>query len=329
MSERILRALMQLFAIIARVDDINDLEDTDVVTSSRGRKIVKLFLGQELSSGLVEEYLEEFDTYLNIHQGVKRKKDGVRKRTSVNSVKILRICSEINQELTQRQKIIVLVRIIEFIQANESIQEQEIEFVNTVAEAFNVDKEEYDEIFNFVEADPDKVLDYANILYISPTVSDRWSIAKQISLEGLQGLIAIMKVDSVNLFFLRYVGNDQTILNGQVVPTERQHIFNPGSSIRTSKTNPVYYSDVISRFLNDGTQENLHFNCQNLEYRFPNKKVGLHDVTFAENNGGLIGIMGGSGAGKSTLLNVLNGNYKPYSGSVTINGIDRSEERRV
>src|SRR5690554_7692296 len=90
MSERILRALMQLFAIIARVDDINDLEDTDVVTSSRGRKIVKLFLGQELSSGLVEEYLEEFDTYLNIHQGVKRKKDGVRKRTSVNSVKILR-----------------------------------------------------------------------------------------------------------------------------------------------------------------------------------------------------------------------------------------------
>lgn len=322
MSERILRALMQLFAIIARVDDINDLEDTDVVTSSRGRKIVKLFLGQELSSGLVEEYLEEFDTYLNIHQGVKRKKDGVRKRTSVNSVKILRICSEINQELTQRQKIIVLVRIIEFIQTNEVINEQEIEFVNTVGEAFNINQEEYNALYSFVEADPDKVLDFHNILYVIPTLSDRWTYAKQIILEGLQGLIAIIKVDSVNLYFLRYVGSDQIILNGQVVATERQHIFNPGSSIRTSKTNPVYYSDVISRFLSDGSQENLLFKCENLEFRFPNKKIGLHDVSFAENNGALIGIMGGSGAGKSTLLNVLNGNYKPYSGSVTINGID-------
>jgi ABC-type multidrug transport system ATPase subunit len=32
--------------------------------------------------------------------------------------------------------------------------------------------------------------------------------------------------------------------------------------------------------------------------------------------------MGASGSGKSTLLNILNGAYTPYSGSVTINGID-------
>ena len=32
--------------------------------------------------------------------------------------------------------------------------------------------------------------------------------------------------------------------------------------------------------------------------------------------------MGGSGTGKSTLLSVLNGNYEPTAGKVTINGID-------
>src|SRR5690554_5287042 len=88
MSERILRALMQLFAIIARVDEVNDLEDVETITSSRGRKVVKLFLGQELNASLVEEYLKEFDQYLNTHHGIKRRKDGVKKRTSVNSVKI-------------------------------------------------------------------------------------------------------------------------------------------------------------------------------------------------------------------------------------------------
>ena len=32
--------------------------------------------------------------------------------------------------------------------------------------------------------------------------------------------------------------------------------------------------------------------------------------------------MGGSGSGKSTLLNVLNGNYKPTTGQIKINGVD-------
>lgn len=37
--------------------------------------------------------------------------------------------------------------------------------------------------------------------------------------------------------------------------------------------------------------------------------------------------MGGSGAGKSTLLNVLNGNYTPNEGAVTINGVDIHKEK--
>lgn len=72
-----------------------------------------------------------------------QQKDGQRKRTSVNSVKVLRICSQINEELTQRQKVIVLLRIFEFIHANEQVNEQEQEFVHTVAESFNISEKEY------------------------------------------------------------------------------------------------------------------------------------------------------------------------------------------
>jgi ABC-type multidrug transport system ATPase subunit len=39
--------------------------------------------------------------------------------------------------------------------------------------------------------------------------------------------------------------------------------------------------------------------------------------------------MGGSGTGKSTFLNILNGNYKPSSGSVTINGIDIHKQKEL
>lgn len=327
MSERILRALMQLFAIIARVDELPEDAVDDTITSSRGRKIVKLFLSQELNAELVKEYLKVFDEFLQTHHGVKKKKDGRRKRTSVNSVKILRICSEINQELTQRQKFIVLIRIIEFIQANDQITEQELEFVNTVGDAFNVNQEEYNCIYKFVEADPSTLLDVPNVMYLNQLPNDRWEHAKQMQVEGLDGTIGILRIESINLFFFRYLGDDQVTLNGQVVPNDRQHIFTPGSTIRTPKINPIYYSDVISQFLSDESGEQLQFKCEDVEYRFPNGALGLHQIDFSENNGGLIGIMGGSGAGKSTLLNVLNGNYTPSSGKVTINGIDIHHEK--
>jgi ABC transport system ATP-binding/permease protein len=322
MSERILRALMQLFAIIAKVDDIDEGSLSEEITSSKGRKIVKLFLRQELSPELVNQYLKQFDAYLNTHHGFQKKKDGKKKRTSVNSVKILRICSEINEELTQRQKIIVLVRLIEFVNANDSVNEQELEFVTTVADAFNVDTEEYKTIYTFVEADSNKLLDTSNTLYIVGTDSDRWEIAKTMVVDGMDGVMGFIHIESVNLFFFRYIGDEQVTLNGQVVPNDRQHILTQGSSIRTPKIQTIYYSDIISRFLSDNAQEKIVFRADNVIFKFPNNAIGLHPIDFAENSGRMIGIMGGSGAGKSTLLNVLNGNYAPTEGAVTINGYD-------
>src|SRR4051812_34886861 len=120
MSEQILKALMQLFAIIARVENIND----------NGRTIVQSFLRQQLNNELAEQYLVIFDDFLKSHHQVSQKKDGTAKRTSLNSVKILKICTQINNELTQVQKIVVLIRLIEFINSNDSIAEQELEFVS-------------------------------------------------------------------------------------------------------------------------------------------------------------------------------------------------------
>src|SRR3954465_9339772 len=133
MSERILRALMQMFAIIAKVDGVNNT----------GRAIVQSFLKQQLSQEQVDTYLGIFDEYLEAHHQVSKKKDGSAKRTSLNSVKVLKICTQINQELEQPQKVVVLIRLIEFINSNAEISEQEMEFVTTVAETFNIEDDEY------------------------------------------------------------------------------------------------------------------------------------------------------------------------------------------
>lgn len=325
MSERILRALMQLFAIIAKVDEVTD-PTSEAIESSNGRRIVEAFLRTELNDELLQRYIQLFDELLLVHHQGSGKKDGQRKRTSVNSVKVLRICAQINEELTQRQKMIVLLRIFDFIHANEQVHEQEQEFVHTVSESFNIPDFEYRQLKAFVEASTSTILDDEHFMYI--TDKDlHLSQAKIIKSEGLDGTVSVIRLESVNILFFKYFGNDELILNGQIVSNERRHILNQGSTLRTNKSAPIYYSDVISRFLNDANQEKITFKVDHLQFHFHNGKIGLHEINFIEQSGKLLGVMGGSGAGKSTFLNVLNGNYAPSHGAVTINGVDLHREK--
>jgi ABC-type multidrug transport system ATPase subunit len=325
MSERILRALMQLFAIIAKVDEVTEASP-EAIAASNGRRIIEGFLRSELNEELILKYLHLFDEFLLVHHTGSTKKDGFQKRTSVNSVKVLRICAQINEELTQRQKVIVLMRIFEFIHANEQVNDQEQEFVRTVAESFNISEEEYAQMRSFIEVPINEWLDSDKFMYVSGS-SLPLTNARILVQDGIEGIIRLTRLESIHLVFFHYFGTDELNLNGQIVSNERNHLLNQGSTIRTTKSAPIYYSDVISRFLNDGKREQISFKVDQLRFHFKSGKVGLHEINMMEQSGSLIGVMGGSGAGKSTFLNVLNGNYVPSSGSVSINGVDLHREK--
>jgi len=328
MSEKILRALMQLFAIIAKIDLIEEEENTTnegkqpsiKINFREDSAVVESFLRSELNSIHVVKYLELFTEYIQIHHGVKKIKDGFKKRTSVNSVKVLRICSQINEELTQRQKFIVLIRLFEFINSSGHKSEQEIIFVATVSEMFNVSSGEYALLEKFLESTVEEDIDNENILYISNTKKELKK-AKQFSLDGLNSEIRVFKINSISTFFYRYFGTEELIMNGQIV-SNRTQILNQGSTLKTQKSQPIYYSDIISNYLNKNEKDKITFKVSELEYIFKSGKTAIQPVNFIEESGKLVGIMGGSGTGKSTFLNILNGNLKPSKGKVSINGID-------
>ena len=310
---------MQMFAIIAKVDGINNT----------GRQIVQSFLKSQLNLEQVETYLKIFDEYLESHQNTNKKKEGAAKRTSLNSVKILKICTQINQELEQPQKVIVLIRLLEFIHSSNEISEQENEFVLTVADTFNIPMEEFNMLTSFVQDGLDIVPNNPNILVINNNENGVQNLSKHIYCETLPQDVRVIQIESVSMYALRIYGNYELQLNGQGISKERVHIFTPGSSIRSSKIKPIYYSDVIGRFLSDESQARITFEVKNLEYKFKGGKLGLRDININEESGKLIGIMGGSGAGKSTLLNVLNSMETPSAGSVKINGKNIHTEREA
>ncbi len=322
MSEEILKALMQLFAIIAKQDE--GVESTQV-------EYVKNFLQQQLNDEEVKEYFSLFRQYSGMEDagnGAENDEEKhTRKLTSVkDSVRILGLCKKINKTLTQKQKVVVLVRLFEIVNADRKFTDQRMQIINTVAEVFKVDKDEFTSIESFVIRNEIEQLDYSNILVINDT-PDGLQFAKKILTKHLQSNIFLLKINSVELYFLKYTGSEDLFLNGLPIRNDRIYLFANGSTVKLPKSAPVYYSDVVAHFMADSVSSQISYIARNLDYKFPNGNIGIKDISFSETHGRLIGIMGSSGAGKTTLLNMLCGVESPSAGEVLINGINLHKNR--
>ncbi len=316
MSEQILKALMELFAIIAGPES----------NASDRRTVVSSFLKRQLNQELVKDYLEVFDEYYSKHQTLHVERGA--KRIGPDSVKILRICDQINKELAQKQKIIVLVRLFEFVNSdNDAISEQEFEFIKAVAESFYIEDEEYTRIREFTINPFDDIPNSSKILIVDNNLKHGGQKNKHIYSEFLEGQLRVLHISTANIYLMRYIGVNEMYLNGQLLQEDKVHVLYTGSSIRNHHIKPIYFSDIVSAFDDDRRKSKIVFEIKDISYQFRNGKYGLHNLSFTEESGKLVGIMGASGAGKSTLLNVLNGSVKPTTGRILINGKDIHNEK--
>src|SRR5690554_77616 len=315
MSEEILKALTQLFAIITK-------QDSGV--TERERQFVINFFKTELDQDSVKEYLALYDQY----SGYGREDEGKGKLTSVrDSVKTLGICRKINKTLTQKQKIVVLIKLLELVSQDKNFTSQRMEIINTVSEVFNIEKDEYQLIEAFVREESNENLDFDDILIVdsSETASAQGKLKH---LHGhIGGMLIFMRVSGVDMYFTKYLGEESTSLNGFPMQPNRVYLFSHGSTIKTQSGDALYYSDIVANFNEELKTTRLSFNATIDELVFPNGTIGLRNVVISEGPGKLIGIMGASGAGKTTLLNVLAGLVEPTKGQILINGFDLHKEK--
>lgn len=314
MSEEILKALTQLFAIITKQDGgVTDKE----------RLYVIHFFQTELDHDTVEAYVALYDEYSGYG---KEESEGKLKRTSVkDSVKTLGICKKINQTLTQKQKVVVLIKLLELVSSGKNFSPQRKDIINTVSTVFNIGQAEYHAIETFVMSEDPSTLDLSDILLVDALPFSDAQARKH--LQGhFNGALVFLNVRSVEMYFTKYLGFDVNMLNGFMMEPNRVYLFTHGSTIKAQTGDALYYSDLIAHFNDDLKTVRLSFNARVGEVKFPSGNYGLRDIVISEGAGKLIGIMGASGAGKSTLLNVLAGLIKPKEGQILINGFDLHRE---
>ncbi|PID92552.1 MAG: ABC transporter [Bacteroidetes bacterium] len=326
MSEVILRALMQLFALIVDVDEVQQI-------SEKERSIIRNFLSRLISNELIEKYMESFEHYLRLYHQDNLAKGSIkrRKRTSLTAVRILGICEKINLELEQRQKVYVIIQLVEYIAYGIEIRDTELDFLETVAASFNIPDEEFRDILNFIAFSLSEVPRKDHVLIVNNEKEAGPEGIHHIRKEKLDGRLSFLHIPSVNAHIMRYNGKGDLYLNGQHLHPGMAYAFEHGASLRGSVISPIYYTDVAGVFSTAAIAKKINFRARDVVFRFKNSKNGIQEFNLEEESGRLIGIMGGSGVGKSTLLNVLNGKLKPASGEILINGhnIYNKEERKA
>lgn len=320
MSEEILKALTQLFAIITKQDG---------GVSENERQFVIDFFQQELEKSAIAGYLELYDNMSGYtEQQTPHVDDKSNKLTSVkDSIKTLAICKKINKTLAQKQKVIVLNKLLELVGSDKHFTPQRMEIVNTVSTVFNIVPDEYKLIESFVISEDPGKLNFKDILVADEGTQKITPPQKHIHTH-VHGHLIFLRVSSVGMYFVKYQGTDANVLNGFIMKPGRIYLFSQGSTIKTPDGSALYYSDLVAEFNEEYQATKLSFSAKVEEYKFSNGVVGIRDVKISEGPGKLIGIMGASGAGKTTLLNILAGLEKPSKGQIKINGFNIHTEKR-
>jgi len=336
MSESILNALMQLFALIANSAGV----------TARGRKIVDTFLRQHLSARLVNDYLNLFESYVDFFERdiLEHAPEGENRRDAIIEY-IRKVCYQIRKGLPQGDRIIVFLKLLEFVTEDNKITPLEKDVVETVSSCFNIDPVEGRNLEYFIyhtdceEIDPAYLIiveshsrireDLLEGLWVEENMPEWLEESHLIYNEKIGGRLIFLHLPSVGCFVMRYFGKNELYLDGKPIVPGKAYIVDVGAIIKGNEIDPIYYSDIARWLYKTRSKQKIIFTAENLEYTFRNSSNGIRNFSFSEESGQLIGIMGGSGVGKSPLLNLLTGKFKPRSGRVLINGHDIHRDKHA
>lgn len=314
---------MHLFAIVADVDKEGH--------SDNERSIVMDYLDRQYSHEIVQKFIEYFDQQVrHYHPGLMYTNDAEANKQNIsNEAFIIELCNQINEELEQGQKLIVLIYLLDFINRGDALTGNELKFVSSVANNLKIKEDEFQDAKAFTFGELEDIAHKDRLLFIDSNETSDDPEIKHWPTEKMEGRIVVLHLPGTNTYVFRYYGNLVLFFNGHNIKPNRSYIWSVGSIIRNQKIGSLYFSRMSSRFIQAATESKFVFTADDIQFNYRNSTNGIKRFSFTEESGRLIGIIGGSGSGKSTLLNVLNGNIKPKKGQIRVNGYDIHENKEL
>ena len=286
MTDIILSSFISLFALFGKVEQVDE---------ERAKKMLANYLRRHFG-------IRNTDLYLDLYSDMRLAYEMTDNLDSEKTVGL--ICSSLHGKIQAREEALLLLRVMEFCECNESTDNT---MFLSMASLFHIPKEQYQDFADFVaNRETERV-----VLH---------------HIEGFEGTIKTLLDRETGLLIFTYNGSDTVTLNDVPVLTGVYQVWQQSSVLKNVYGQPVYYSSIIEAYDKEVHETaKVEFCGRDINFRFPNSDNGMHNLSFTLSNGEMLAIMGGSGTGKTTLLSLLNGTLKPQEGSITINGHDISE----
>lgn len=277
MSESILNALMQLFALIANTSQV----------SAKGKKIVDAFLRQHLNRRLANDYLDLFESYADFFN-----RDIATYSTHEESGReaiieyVQKVCYQIRKGLPQGDRIIVFIKLLEYVIEDNKITTLEKDVVDTVSRCFNIDETESRNIEYFIfhndceEIDPSFLLiieshpkireDVLEGLWVEENMPEWLEDSHKLYNESIEGRLTFLHIASTGNFVMRYYGKAELYLEGKSIIPGKAYILEVGSIVKGPTLNSIYFSDLMVWLSKSKNRQKIVFTSENLDYTFRN-----------------------------------------------------------
>lgn len=310
--------LLRLFALIANLyphlltENIKDFLKTSIL--------------KEFSPRIIDESLRLFNEYYAEYSSSKDSSDHQHTLQS-----LFHTIQQIDRDIPRKQRFLILLRLLLFeknilrypVELNKNMIEFS-EILNFLVENFRINLPEYQNCKGFISNKLYKIPDKKKLLIVGGKKNFDLDIVF-VHKENFPGQIYFLFIESTNTLLFNYKGNQTIYFNNQIVFSDHVYFFTKGASIKGDGFEPVYYNQILQRFLVD-QDVTLHVEVKNIDFKFSNSNNGIHNLSLKLESEELIGVIGRSGVGKSTLINLLIGNVKPQHGSININGLDLQED---
>ncbi|MFH1057741.1 MAG: ATP-binding cassette domain-containing protein [Pseudomonadota bacterium] len=306
MTELLLNAVINLFALQSAL--------LGSAARAGARQLLADYLRRHLRLGRIDDYVELFEAALDLHA----EEDAAELRRRAAEV-----AARLKPKLPRLEQYVFLLRCLELAQRAGADSAQEEGVISAVSGELQIPAQTLAEARLLCGVESPAGLTAA-FLAPDPGHQPPPAPARGLAAPQFAGRFLVWRLAEADALFIRALGDGPLTLDSIPLPEQTCHLLPPGCIIRDGRGRQIYYAEIAAAFSEDGAAAagRTVFAGRHVDFRYPGSDKGLHDFSFCQRGGQLVGVIGGSGAGKSTLLSILNGQRRPDSGQVLVGDVD-------
>ena len=324
MKEEASKSLMELFAIAASLTERQFLY--------RSRTIVESYSKSFLPS------TEKSDTLLHYAHSLKDYNDSSPKNQQVILQRAKKLCFELSNELASKERIIVLLHLLDIMVIDERFTTDEENLIEVIAREFKFADSETNDLVRLVQIKDNSLIPEAYFVFVEDSLSlesedleGSW-IEKHkprekeneqiIQKPGFKNKLFFYYLSGIHAFAFKISSTDNVHLNGREVLPGRLYLMETEDNLSGNKIGSIPFSLLLDSVQRFDFRGKISLAIRKLSYSYIKGQQIIKPFSVYAESGKMICIIGEKNAGKSTLIQILSGEIKDYHGSVTLNGYE-------